>query len=594
MPESGSADAKKFLSVPSVATRANLPMPFANPESSFESAARHLMRHLCDPGELRRNPLVRSSFTAKEVDGDAAVLTLIHDRILAAWDALSQDQPASSKARYARRREILAAMCASELPTTTAARLRISIHHYYRERRTAGAAVCRGLASGVSPRVPRFTVADSAGLLLARAVLLRDQGLAGKAILTLESALSDAQGSLGTMVRSETARALLSLGDTSGALSMLAEGPDIDSRGCSESEVVRAAEHRAFTRALIGFETGGDVEAAVKLEALVKSKVAQRRGDEETIDAIVRCGDWYCQTGNFAEGRKLLGYAREAYRRLPYASGRQEGALALLAAHCAQESRDEFGLEHQWLAEALTSSVANGSTTGTLGALGGLMNYSFSIGRSDETYDLAVKGLNIAQETEGNQLLSVFILQCAAALLRTRRWRSVAPLVFESERLFVPGSLKWTFLKQFQGIFRMRCGQYNEAQHSLEPAYQASKRIGNRWLEGMLLRDLATAQHRSGRVEESENFMREAVGLVEGSSSAVSLWATYDAAARVLRDRRLTRLAEQLKASLTASADAAPPPSRHSVDPTAGAASMLRLSTGTRTDSALRLRILTS
>jgi hypothetical protein len=162
--------------------------------------------------------------------------------------------------------------------------------------------------------------------------------------------------------------------------------------------------------------------------------------------------------------------------------------------------------------------------------------------------------------------------------------------VFESERLFVPGSLKWTFLKQFQGIFRMRCGQYNEAQHSLEPAYQASKRIGNRWLEGMLLRDLATAQHRSGRVEESENFMRRAVDLVEGSSSAVSLWATYDAAARVLRDRRLTRLAEQLKASLTASADAAPPPSRRSVDPTAGAASMLRLSTGTRTDSALRLR----
>jgi tetratricopeptide (TPR) repeat protein len=565
-------------------------MPFAKPESSFESAARHLMRHLCHPGELRRNPLVRSFFTAREADDDAAVLTHIHDRILAVWDALSQDQPASSNARYARRREILAGMCAGEAPTTTAGRLRISIHHYYRERRTAGAAVCQGLAAGASRRVPRFTVADSAGLLLARAVLLRDQGLAGKAILTLESALSDAQGCLGAMVRSETARALLSLGDTSSALSMLAEASDTDSWGRSETGDTRAAEHRAFTRALIGFETGDDVEAAVKLEALVKSKIAQQGGDEETLDAIVRCGDWYCQTGNFAQGRKMLGCARDIYRRLPYASGRQEGALALLAAHCAQESRDKFGLEYQWLTEALTSSVANGSTTGTLGALGGLIQYSLSIGRFDETYDLAVKGLRIAQETEGNQLLSVFILQCASALLRTRRWRSVAPLVFESERLFVVGSLKWTFLKQFQGIFRMRCGQYDEAQRSLEPAYQASKKIGNRWLEGILLRDLATARHRSGRVEESGNFMHQAVELVEGGSSAISLWVTYDAAARVLRDRRLTRLAEQLKASLAASADAVPPPSRHSVDLTAGAASMQRLSTGTRMDSALRLR----
>lgn len=58
----------------------------ANPDRSFEVACRHLFRHLRDPAELRRNPIVRDAFASglkgsARVRSDAAVASSIRDAV---------------------------------------------------------------------------------------------------------------------------------------------------------------------------------------------------------------------------------------------------------------------------------------------------------------------------------------------------------------------------------------------------------------------------------------------------------------------------------------------------------------------------------
>ena len=71
-------------------------MPRANPESSFEVAARHLFRHINDVKSLRYNPLVRSMHVGAENGGaDRAVLLAVHGQILTEASALCKDYAAA-------------------------------------------------------------------------------------------------------------------------------------------------------------------------------------------------------------------------------------------------------------------------------------------------------------------------------------------------------------------------------------------------------------------------------------------------------------------------------------------------------------------
>ena len=98
----------------------------------------------------------------------------------------------------------------------------------------------------------------------------------------------------------------------------------------------------------------------------------------------------------------MLDRARDISRRLPHAAAHRQIAMTLLAAHCAEDSIDEFGLEHHWLSEALALSISNGSACGMLEAMNGLMGYYVSTGRDDEVYALAKESLSHRPRRRGN------------------------------------------------------------------------------------------------------------------------------------------------------------------------------------------------
>ena len=154
----------------------------------------------------------------------------------------------------------------------------------------------------------------------------------------------------------------MSLGRTDLAAKLLDESGDLTylrTGGDAREEWVY--NHHLLTRSLLALDGEHGVDADASLEMLAKSHIKRKQIDEEALDAIIECGARYCQTGLFDKARKMLEHARDLSRHITHISSRQQSAIALFAAHCAQEACDEFDLEYHWLNEALALSISNGS-----------------------------------------------------------------------------------------------------------------------------------------------------------------------------------------------------------------------------------------
>jgi len=521
-------------------------MPYADPESSFEAAARHLFRHSNDVNALRRNPLVRSFFASSERTREGRpVMGRIHARMLAEAAVVCAELAAAGAVGQARRRHaIVVGLCVGEPPERTAARLGLTTGHYYRERRLICTRVARALEQ--DKRSVRVGL-DPMRLLFARAAVLLDQGCACRAVTLLEDARAAMpDGGARSAVRVELARAHASLGSDEFAAQVL-----------GETAVQRADDadgwlhdRAALSRALLAMETGRDANAGHALEALAKRWIVERKTTEEAFDALIECGNWYCQAGRPADARAMLDRARATVAKLRHPPVLADIALSLLAARCADGADDAFDIEHHSLRDALSLSTAIGSAKGALSAICGLTVYYASIGLEGEAHALAERGLSLARTTDGPQHLEAMAVHIVVGFIGTPHWRSIDPLLFEAETLTRPGSLSWAILKHVQGSFLMRTRRYDRAQETLEKARDAAQSLGNRKLEGVALRKLALALYHRGSVDQSIECMKRSVEISERYADPNTLWRTYDAAARLLPDRRIARLATRSKAEM--------------------------------------------
>lgn len=485
-------------------------MARANPESCFEVAARHLFRHINDVKALRSNPLVRSMHAgAEKGGGDRAILLAIHERIMMEARALCKDYAAAGSKLHARRQyAIVVALCAGEAAANTAARLGLSRRQYYRERRVICTRVSRALVQVTADQTARFEVSDPLRLLLARAEALLDQGFARRAVELVGKARSGLpEGVARSAMQLSLADALISLGFAARARRLLNEScEDADAGKAGDPTSRWLYDHRLLVGARLAIETGRNADAGRALESLTRRRITDEQANEIALDALVECGNWYCQSGKFSQARNMLERARDVSRRLPHAAAHRQIATTLLAAHCAEDSIDEFGLEHHWLSEGLALSLSNGSACGMLAAMNGLMGYYVSTGRDDEVvYALAEESLCIARGTEGTRILADVGIEIATMLLRTRYWRAVDPLLFEVETLAQSGTLRWAILKHLQGTFLMRTGRYDRARVPLAAAYEAARKV--------------TAGSRALSCETLPSYCITSVRLVRESSS---------------------------------------------------------------------------
>ena len=86
--------------------------------------------------------------------------------------------------------------------------------------------------------------------------------------------------------------------------------------------------------------------------------------------------------------------------------------------------------------------------------MAGLMQYCVSAQFPTSRHTLSRKRASeFPRIQKGRGWLREFAFQTTGALLRTRYWRAVDPLIFETEKLLNPASLRLAYLKEFQGLF---------------------------------------------------------------------------------------------------------------------------------------------
>jgi len=526
-------------------------MPRADPERSFEASARHLFRHIADEDALRRNPLLRSYFRIENGES-GGVLAVIRADVLALTDAICDDLRSNGLQLQARRRrEIVAALCTGKTVAETTAALRISRSHYYRERQVICSRIARALRATGATRDARLVVRDDAlRLLLRRAESLRDGGSSYEAVRALEDGYACVVDELAkSAVGMALAEELVFFGDRKRATELLGR--------CSHSLPQRSGNGMSewlgdtweLNKARLESQLGRDAATASALETLAKRRIAERGTDDSTFDAVFLSGEWYRNVGRYDEARKMLRQLRAMEQPSARGLAKRHIAVALLAGYCGESTADEFELAERSLRDALDSSVASGTVIGALLATSGLMHHEASRGNDDAVYAMAHEALRMARGTDFGGFLGYVAAEIVDAVLLTRYWRAASPLIFEAEKFTVPQTLRHASLKHAQGRYFERLARRDKAREAMREAYAIARKLGNRRLEGLILRDSASLLSGQKRLGQRADLMREAVELVERFGSASDLARTYDAAARVLEDRRILRLARQTHAA---------------------------------------------
>jgi tetratricopeptide (TPR) repeat protein len=533
-------------------------MPRGNPESSFESAVTHLLRHVNDEFALRNNPLVRKHLVSMRSQR-ANVLPQIQSLVLVETESICRQLAAVGQLLHAERRQaIVLGLCSGEPPAETARRLGVSISHYYRERQAIGRSLGRALMSSPLPYASGVAASeDPLELLVNRANELATRGCAVRAARMLEdthSCLPD--GIRKSAIGLELAEEFISLGKDARALALLTS---FQSKEYLSSEHVGSEWLRnriPLTEARLIVQLFPASSARSALEALARRRIAERRADDVTFAILHNYGEVSARSGNYRVARSMLQQMRRIDDKLPQLDAKRQVMCALLSAHCAEDSVDELAIAEGSCIEALHLGIARGEVTVALDALGKLASHAATVGRDDEVYALANYAVRLASDVDGGRTVGHFLVPIISATVRTRHWGAANPLLFRLEALLQPNSFSLASLKQAQGAVLTRMGKLREARDSLEQSYEQARSLGNRRIEALALRDQALLMSLANQRGLSRDLIAESVQLAEEHCSIGERCETYNAAARLLADRRSMRLAAQAKAAISACAQA--------------------------------------
>jgi tetratricopeptide (TPR) repeat protein len=355
----------------------------------------------------------------------------------------------------------------------------------------------------------------------------------------------------------ELAEVLISLGKDTRALGLLTSFQESNEHISGEHyagewlrDRIPLKEARLITQLFPASSAGS------ALGTLARRRMAQGRVDDVTFAVLHNYGEVSARSGNYRVARNMLQHMRKICDKVPQLDAKRQVLCTLLSARCAEDSVDELGIAQAACIEALRLGIARGEVTVALDALGKLASHGATVSRDDEVYALANYALRLASDVDGGRAVGYFLVPIISATVRTRHWRATNPLLFSLEALLQPNSFSLALLKHAQGAVLTRMGKLDEAQDSLKQSYEQARTLGNRRIEALALRDQALLMNLTNQGGSSRDLITESVLLAEEHCSIGERCETYEAAARLLADRRSMRLAAQAKAALSACSQA--------------------------------------
>jgi tetratricopeptide (TPR) repeat protein len=534
-------------------------MPRANPSESIEVAARHLFRHLDEPPELRRNPIVSHYFEqGTDLEAVVAVRRAVRQ---AAEHCEREDRNARLHRRVARNARLLEQLCTRGASYRAAANaLGLSVQQYYRAKQQLCLRIAR-VMSRSSPRSPRLAH-DSTDLASARLEVAEKRAGVGEffgaqricadvaahapsalARIRALCLMASVERECGTLMRSRSWLAQASVvlnsrreempaGDALVAecqIKLWTARVDFDEPESGKG--LRILED-TLRRAVMEESCGDAVSQAVLVEVFTEGAVQHEAlGDFEraktlaalAADRAVLLPDSFPQKSYVARTMSRLQWVAPGVRERPKVAGRLNNFnTALELARCS------------------------GSVENIVCSLLNLMSVHIVLGDANTAMPYLQRALRLAADFGSRRLDAMARLEIVDALLGSARWRLAGAMLANLGDAFARGSYCWLYCKVFEAIYLTKIGRPERSIVVATEAERIARAAGFTRLCGGLQRVIASSANAIGRKLLAHEQIRASIDTVYRNGSLLSLGNTYRVAAAITGERHYAERAREI------------------------------------------------
>jgi hypothetical protein len=539
-------------------------LPRANPKASFETAAKHLVRHLHDAAALRRNPLTSAFFadagSAKDTClSDRESLQQIHRLFRAAAEQCRDAELHGSNADRARRQYAIAIEGCLERRgvASLANELGISYAQYYRDRAEIGLRICRFIRDrqehATAVPAQRF---DAFRFGMERATRLTELGETDRAVAEYTRLLRGADA-VGQKIEAlcETGLALHvhhGPSDTSERALSDAETLLAGATQLSDDERTVATSRTAFVRGMLTWASDPSAAFEMLRTALTTLERLPAAWTNDTRRLYVRI------LFEFGEALTTFSNSRGSVEALSNASkilSRCENdsptlalkiditqlalRMSMLVDPCGWEPVRRRLDRTQELERRATST---GSVDLNLLTLNALSHLQARAGDAAAALDTVRSALTLSKHRPNREIFSEVTLRMARTILYTPLWQET-PSVFAAAGPPATAAVRAS-RKTVVAEYAFRQGAYKQ----IRSMFSVPEMERRPYVAALV----AGAAHELGDREEARALIERAIPAVERAGVAVTIRQTYRIAARVTKDRRYDRRADEIARALTA------------------------------------------
>lgn len=528
---------------------------------TFNSAAKHLFRHLHDAKELRKNPIARHVLDAADdrwpALNDSDILSRLHAAVMAAAGRIRDaDYPTERGTRLDRRFRIVRMECLERLPLPKiAATLRISVKHCYRER----AHICRLIAQdllAISPHPTSLTPSEEAFYFLLDRLSDNDGATPNASLQALQYLESVARAPQ-QRILAISAAAVLFAGYVDGVR--------------AEAEATRAAaiynaeffDIPPFLRSMVGASVKAakwliDYNRGDMQNCLLAAHEAVRFADEmPALDIPYAQSLWVSAHFSLAAALWNAGELERGYEELSQAASRSEApgvqkqlrlwtqvSLWKLRSYLATKSRrytTHARLEN--LNALYMEARQSGSFLLAAEALLSIVECQAFAGRDQEALRIARTLLAVAKEAHNPVVEAQMAIDAGVRLLGTRFWRQGLEFITRYRAVENVGFYHRSLVDLSTAVGALRSGDFENARRRAH-AGELGARPSQLRLRFRLVG--AESAYRAGQRSVAREAAADIVDAAERLGSTPLLREAYALATGVLGRRQFESRAQEM------------------------------------------------
>ncbi|MGA9275222.1 MAG: hypothetical protein WBV67_17210 [Candidatus Cybelea sp.] len=531
-------------------------MPRANPSESIEVGARHLFRHLDEPAELRRNPIVAHYFERfTDVDAMVAIRRAVRQ---AAEHCERKDRDAGLHRRAQRNAGVLEQICTRDAPYRVAASaLGLSVQQYYRAKQR----LCLRIARIISYNSARL-VYDSTDLASVRLELAERRAGLGEFAGAKRICDDVALHAPSALARIRALCLLASVererGDLTHARARLTQAQATLEAGRKEMahcDALVGEFQIELWAARIAFDEPESGKGLPILEDAIRRASMEDSLRDAASQAVVvdLFGEGAAQheaIGDFERAKTLVALAAERARSLPDSFSQKSFVARTLSrlqwvAPDVHE-RPKVARRLDSFHSALELARRSGSIENEVRSLLNLMSVHVALGEGKTAMLYSQSALRLAADFGGRRLAAMTRLEMTDALIGGPRWRLAGAMLPALGDAFAEGSYNWLFCKAFEAIYLAKIGQPERSILVATASERLARAAGFTRICGGLQRVIASSANTIGRKTFAHEQIRAAIDTVHRGGSLLSLGHAYQVAAAITGERRYARLAREI------------------------------------------------